>query len=74
MFPGLPGKTAFPEGWSGQRIMHEVSDIATDTAAVRSVQSNGRILVTGTRDGVIINVVLEPASKGGGIVTAFPVR
>jgi hypothetical protein len=74
MLPGLPGKTAFPEDWSGPQIMNAVSDVATDPASQSIVQSNGRILITGTSNGVQINVVLEPASKGGGIVTAFPTK
>ena len=32
LFPGAPGKTAFPQGWSGDQVMHHVSDIATDPA------------------------------------------
>ncbi|QWL32686.1 RHS repeat-associated core domain-containing protein [Rathayibacter toxicus] len=28
--PGKPGKTPFPEDWSDEKIMHYISDIATD--------------------------------------------
>jgi len=32
LWPGQAGKTPFPQSWSGDKIMHEVSDIATDPA------------------------------------------
>jgi filamentous hemagglutinin len=82
LWPGLPGKTPFPQGWSAGQIMHSVSDIATDPN-LSWVQQTGkpgamftnagnptRWFVSGTRGGVNINVVLEPA--GGGIITAYP--
>ncbi|MDN7799811.1 EndoU domain-containing protein [Burkholderia vietnamiensis] len=72
LWPGAPGKSAFPQSWSPSQIMNDVSDIATDPAIPETVQSNGRIVKDGTRDGINIRVVIEPASKGGGIVTAFP--
>ncbi|WP_408734304.1 EndoU domain-containing protein [Paraburkholderia bannensis] len=71
-WPGGPGNSVFPENWSGSKIVETVSDIATDPSIPESVQANGRIVKNGTRDGVDIRVVIEPASKGGGIVTAFP--
>ncbi len=71
-WPGGPGKSVFPENWSGTKIMNAVSDIATDPSIPETVQANGRIVKNGTRDGIDIRVVIEPASKGGGIVTAFP--
>ncbi len=46
--------------------------MATDRSIPSTVQPNGRIVKDGTRDGIDIRVVLEPPSKGGGIVTAFP--
>lgn len=83
MWPGAPGKTAFPQGWSAEKIMHNVSDIATDPA-LTWVQQTGnagslftkagapaRFFVTGAREGVGIKVILEPA--GEGIITAFPI-
>jgi filamentous hemagglutinin len=84
MWPGLPGKTPFPQGWSGDTIMQHASDIATDPS-LPWVQQTGkagslftksgapaRFKVTGVRDGVTIKVVVEPA--GEGIVTAHPVK
>lgn len=71
-WPGGPGKSVFPEGWSASKIMNTVSDVATDPSIPETVQANGRIVKNGSRDGIDIRVVIEPASKGGGIVTAFP--
>lgn len=84
LFPGKPGKTSFPENWTGEKIMHEVSDVATDPA-LEWVQQTGkagslytkagdpaRFYVVGERAGVKIKVVIEPA--GEGIITAHPIR
>lgn len=72
LWPGGPGKSVFPADWSASQIMNTVSDIATDPTIPETVQSNGRIVKDGTSNGVNIRVVIEPPSKGGGIVTAFP--
>jgi len=81
LFPGAPTKTPFPQGWSGDQVMHYVSDIATDPALkwVPQTGSGGwftkagkpaRFAVEGMRDGTNIKVIVEPA--GEGIITAFP--
>ena len=84
MWPGEPGKTTFPQGWSAEKIMHEVSDIATDTSLkwIRQTGEAGnlftkagkpaRFLVEGVRDGVYIRVIIEPT--GEGIITGFPFK
>ncbi len=84
LWPGAPGKTPFPESWSGEQIMHNVSDIATDPSLNWGQQTGqagswftragdpARFSVTGVRDGVTIRVILEPA--GEGIITAHPVQ
>ena len=41
LWPGKPDKTPFPQSWSRDRIMHEVSDIATDPVQIW-VQQTGR--------------------------------
>jgi RHS repeat-associated protein len=78
LFPGGPGKSAFPETWSGPEVMHNVSDVATDPmSTVAPPQGNGNIAVQGTRGGVDIQVIIAgpngwystPANE---IVTAFP--
>lgn len=83
MWPGMPGKSVFPKNWSGDKIMHEISDIATDPS-LQWQQITGRAgadftrggapvrySVTGVRDGVTIKVILEPG--GEGIISGYPV-
>ena len=70
-WPGLPGKSPFPEGWSGPRIMHEISDIATDPAAWENATiQGGRTVLTGVRGGVDIRVIVN--SRTGDIITGYP--
>ena len=66
---GSPGKSEFPDGWTDGKIMHEISDIATDPNAIRKDGRGGRVVVDGTRDGIDIRVIQE---KSGEIVTGFP--
>ena len=81
LYPGKPTKTVFPESWSGDKIMHEASDIVTDpkvnwetlTGTGGDLTKKGkpaRFKATAERDGVTIEVIVEPA--GEGIITAFP--
>lgn len=83
LWPGLPGKSSFPANWSPDKVMHEVSDIATDPN-LEWEQITGRVgadttrrgdpvryRVTGVRDGVTIQVIVEPG--GEGIITGYPV-
>ncbi|WP_306909829.1 EndoU domain-containing protein [Arthrobacter sp. B3I9] len=82
-WPGGPGKSAFPRSWSDEKIMHEISDIATDMslphiqikgapgAAFTKKGEPARFKVEGERDGKRIRVILEP--RGVGIVTGFPI-
>src|SRR2546426_3878877 len=52
---GIPGKSEFPANWSDDKIMHNISDVATDPAS--KVTTAGRTtLVDGTREGVNIRV------------------
>lgn len=82
-YGGEAGNTWFPKGWSDDKIMHSVSDIATDPS-LTWVQQTGRAgaaftrggapvryTVEGVQDGVKIRVVLEPG--GEGIITGFPI-
>jgi len=66
---GMPGKTVFPEDWDEQKIISEVEDVANHPDGVPAEQSNGNFVVTGTRDGVDIEVVVKP---DGQIWTAYP--
>lgn len=82
LWPGAPGKSPFPQSWSGDRIMHEVSDIATDPslqwrqitgvpgAAFTKKGAPVRYEVIGNRGGIDIRVILEPG--GEGIITGHP--
>lgn len=83
MWPGMPGKSVFPQSLSGGKIMNAVSDVATDPL-LQWTQITGkagteftksglpvRFAVTGLRDGVNIKVILEPG--GEGIISGYPV-
>jgi len=72
LWPGKPGKSPFPSHWNADRVMAEVSDIATDPSIAPAAGRRGRTLLLATRDGVDITVVMESPARGGGIVTAFP--
>jgi len=66
---GKPGKSEFPKDWSDDKIMHEISDVATDPKLKSKVLKGGRTATNGTRDGVDIRVIQE---KGGDIVSGYP--
>jgi hypothetical protein len=66
---GFPGKSEFPTGWSDNRIMHEISDIATDPSlAWHAGNRPGDFFVKGTRDGVDVEVLI----RNGQIWTGYP--
>jgi len=74
---GKPGKTEFPVGWSDERILHEISDIATDPNAVTGVGKWNSPFVIGTRDGIEIRVDFYPSNHpthAGKISTAYPIN
>lgn len=66
---GIPGKSEFPQSWSDEKIAGEISDVATDPSSSRAPAGRGRSIVRGTRDGIDIEVIVEP---GGRIVTGYP--
>lgn len=82
LWPGKPGHSPFPKDWTPEKIMHELSDVATDPHAKWTQQTGKpgakftkggapvRWKVQGTRDGVDMVVIVEPA--GEGIITGFP--
>jgi len=72
LWPGSSGKSAFPKDWSADKVLNEIQSIASNTSIPGRVQANGRIAKEITVDGVDIRVVIEPQSKGGSVVTAFP--
>ncbi|WP_417582459.1 EndoU domain-containing protein [Nitrincola sp.] len=71
---GKLGKTEFPSNWSDDRIIHQVSDIASDPSLTRLVDSRGTPYVSGTRDGVDIRVTFFPDNhpRAGQISSAYP--
>ena len=83
LWPGLQGKTPFPKNWSSEKIMHEISDIATDPnltwkqitgkpgAQFTKSGKPVRYEVIGVRDGQKIKVIIEPS--GEGIITGHPI-
>jgi hypothetical protein len=81
LWPGQPGKTAFPQSWSEQQIVHQIGEIVTSPQTKWFAQTGGGNLFTRSgnparwrsweiRDGVRTRVVYEPAT--GQVVTAFP--
>ena len=66
---GNPGKSEFPADWTDDRIMHEISDVATDPNAASRVSRGGRVVSEGTRDGITIRTVVD---KDGEIITGYP--
>jgi hypothetical protein len=72
LFPGGPGKSAFPQSWSAERILDEVDRIAADVSIPARTQANGRTVKEVMVDGINIRVVQESAPNGRGVVTAFP--
>jgi len=70
---GLPGKSEFPRHWTDEEVIAYIESVANDRALVRRVQSNGRIVIDGRREGVDIRVIVEPTPVGAGrIITGFP--
>jgi hypothetical protein len=51
------------------KIKGEISDVATDPASSRTPGRRGHTVVRGTRDGIEIEVIVEP---NGRIVTGYP--
>ena len=55
LWPGLAGKTPFPESWSASQVMNAISDVATDPEATSVVQG-GRTIVTGSQDATSVSL------------------
>ena len=66
---GRRGASEFPAGWSRERIMDAIVDVAKNPDEVPRRQHNGRWRAAGMRDGVDIVVLLE---QDGRIHTACP--
>ena len=82
LFPGVNGKSSFPSSWDSNKIMHHISDVATDPriqwqqiSGIKGAKltKNGlsvRYQATGIREGITIKTIIEPG--GEGIITGFP--
>ena len=70
MFPGLPGKTLFPREWGENKIMHHISDVATDPHIPYVPAGGSRVMAQGVRENVKIRVIID---RSGEIVTGHPV-
>lgn len=70
---GFPNKSEFPLGWSDGRIMHEISDVATDPSlAWRNGNRAGDFFVNGSRGGVDIEVLIRNDQIWTGYPTNLP--
>lgn len=66
---GFPDKSEFPAGWSDDRIMHEISDVATDPSiSWRPGRGSSDWFVNGTRGNIDIEVLI----RNGEIWTGYP--
>lgn len=74
---GKSGKTEFPVNWSDNKILHHVSDVATDPNAVRGLGKWDSPYAIATRDGIEIRVDFYPNNHlkyPGQISTAYPLN
>ena len=71
---GISGKSEFPAGWSDDKIIQAIAEVASDPASTVKPGAGGRQIVEGARDGVDIRAVVEPNSGGRRIVTGFPLN
>ncbi|MGW2651880.1 polymorphic toxin-type HINT domain-containing protein, partial [Streptomyces sp. NPDC001393] len=81
-YPGAPGKTPFPQGWSDEQILNNISEVATNPKSTWTWQKGAegsiftkkglpsRVAIVGTVDGVQLRVIYEPATDT--IITAHP--
>lgn len=69
---GFPGKSEFPADWSDDQIMHHISDVATDPLSASRSGRGGDAFMSGTRDGVDIEVLLRNDEIWTGYPTNVP--
>jgi RHS repeat-associated protein len=73
IWPGNPGKTPFPPSWSSNRIMGEVSDIATNPKYVLEHQTGSGGLFTKAGKPARF-IVKDPATGGLPTVGKVPIK
>jgi hypothetical protein len=71
---GFPLKSEFPTDWSDARIMHYISDVATDPTSTFNPGRGGDIWAKGTRQGVDITVLLRRGEIWTGYPTNLPLN
>ena len=74
---GKPDKTEFPQNWSDEKILHYVSDIATDPNAIWEIGKWDSPYAIGVREGIEIRVDFYPETHpkySGKISTAYPLN
>ena len=74
---GKPDKTEFPQSWSDDKILHYVSDVATNPNATGGVGKRNSPYAIGVREGIAIRVDFYPdAHKNYSdmISTAYPLN
>jgi filamentous hemagglutinin len=69
LWPGLAGKTPFPQGWSASKVMQAISDVATNPESTWTVQGS-RAAILGNYEGVDIRVILD--LQDDEIITGYP--
>jgi hypothetical protein len=67
---GAPGKSEFPFGWSDDKIIAAIEDVANSPASIRTLGRDNRTVVDGTREGVNIRVII--GSDGRTVITGYP--
>lgn len=63
MPPGEPGNSLFPSNWSGEQIMHNVSDVATDPS-LTWVQQTGKLGAEFTKNGAPVRFFVDGVREG----------
>ncbi|MBQ5675461.1 MAG: EndoU domain-containing protein, partial [Lachnospiraceae bacterium] len=74
---GKPDKTEFPKEWSDEKILHYVSDVATDPNATWGMGKWNSPYAVGVREGIEIRVDFYPDGHpkySGKISTAYPLN
>jgi RHS repeat-associated protein len=69
LWPGLAGKTPFPENWSGAKVMNAISDVATNPESSWNIVGS-RAVIKGSYEGVDIQVIYN--LQNDEIKTGFP--
>ena len=71
MWPGLPGKSPYPEGWTPEDIIKAALDIISDPSSMQVTDDSGAILYYGDFDGMVVRVVTK---DGTYVNSAYPIN